>query len=180
MRQLILNTFPCQTGNCIEIRTETIFWIDEYPTNTSIPQELRGKSFTLTSQDDKDYLFTVNNPAKKEITFIAIDQGIFTGSFKKCDFVLLAENRICFVESKILSGISKRGVVKKEAIKQLRNTIEIFKEKIDFSNYKVEGQASVITQKIVTKRHTCSRAINVKEFEDELNVALYENNEITF
>ena len=120
MKQLIETTFPCKTGNCIETRNETIFWVDEYPSNV-FPKEIRGKSFTLFKTDD-DKLFMVNNPYHKEITFVAIDAGIFTDRSSKCDFALFDNQRFCFVECKD-SVKKQRSKERKGAFIQLKATI---------------------------------------------------------
>lgn len=180
MRQLILNTFPCQTGNCIEIRTESIFWIDEYPNNNNISTPT-GKSFVMIQTND-DLLFTVKNEQAKEITFLAIDKGIFIDSpkfpFQKCDFALFDDSRFCFVECKD-SVAKQRSKERNSAFEQLKETIVIFKKSIDFGSLQLEAQVSLKARRVFP-RQRCSRADKVKEFEDELNVALFENNEITF
>ena len=179
MKQLIETTFPCKTGNCIEIRKETIFWVDEYPSNNTIPKQIRGKSFTLLKTED-ERLFTVNNPFQKEIYFLAIDKGIFTDEdkFKKCDFALFDKKRFCFIESKN-SKLNQRKEDRLYAYEQLKNTIRIFQNKIDFTNYQVEAQVSFKASQIYP-RQTSSNQDMVKEFDDELAVALFENNDIEF
>jgi hypothetical protein len=177
VKQLIETTFPCQTGNCIETRTETIFWVDEYPTKEPIPKDIRGKSFTLLTTDD-ERLFTVNNPFQKELTFVAIDAGIFTDNSPKCDFALFDDDRFCFVECKD-SVAKQRSKERNDAFVQLKATIVRFKEKLDFGSYKIEAQVSM-KARMVFPRKSCSREDMVKEFDDELAVALFENNDIEF
>jgi hypothetical protein len=177
VKQLIETTFPCQTGNCIETRTETIFWVDEYPTKEPIPKDIRGKSFTLLTTDD-ERLFTVNNPFQKELTFVAIDAGIFTDSSPKCDFALFDDERFCFVECKD-SVAKQRSKERNDAFVQLKATIIRFRENLDFGNYKIEAQVSM-KARMVFPRKSCSREDMVKEFDDELAVALFENNDIEF
>jgi hypothetical protein len=182
VKQLIENTFPCQTGDCFEIRNEMIFWIDEYPANDPIPKEIRGKSFTLLTTDDEN-LFTVRNPSQKEVFFLSIDQGIFdrtkTYSGERCDFALFDNFRFCFVECKD-SVAKQRSKEREGAFKQLKATIIKFKEHIDFGTYQIEAQVSIKARRAVFPRKSCSRTDKVKEFEDELKVALFENNDIEF
>jgi hypothetical protein len=177
VKQLIETTFPCQTGNCIETRNEAIFWVDEYPSKEPIPKEIRGKSFTLLKTDD-DKLFTINNPSQKEITFVAIDAGIFTDNSPKCDFTLFDNQRFCFVECKD-SVAKQRSKERNGAFIQLKATIIKFKEKLDFGSYKIEAQVSM-KARMVFPRKSSSREDMVKEFDDELAVALFENNDIEF
>ena len=178
MKQLIETTFPCKTGNCIEIRKETIFWVDEYSPKV-FPKQIKGKSFTLLETND-DKLFTVNNPYQKEIIFVAIDKGIFTDEdkFKKCDFALFDDKRFCFIESEN-SKLNQRKEDRLYAYEQLKNTIRIFQNKIDFTNYQIEAQVSFKASRIYPRQRS-SNQDKVLEFDNELAVALFENNDIEF
>lgn len=182
MKQLIETTFPCQTGNCIETRTETIFWIDEYSSEETIPKKIRGKSFVLIETDD-ELLFTVKNPNRKDIYFLAIDQGIFDGTKKyelgRCDFALFDDARFCFIENKKVT-LKHRGKERLEAYKQLKEIILKFKEHLDFGHYQIEAQLSFKSNRKIYPRETSSNQDIVKEFDDELAVALFENNDIEF
>jgi hypothetical protein len=182
VKQLIETTFPCQTGNCIETRTETIFWIDEYPKKEPIPIDIRGKSFVLIKTDD-ELLFTVKNPNRKDIHFLAIDQGIFDGTKEyklgRCDFALFDETRFCFVENKNVT-LKHRGKERIEVYRQLKETIIKFRENLDFGDYKIEAQISFKSSRKIYPRKSSSNQDMEKEFDDELAVALFENNDIEF
>lgn len=134
------------------------------------------------TQTNDELLFTVKNEQAKEITFLAIDKGIFLDTpnfpFQKCDFALFDDSRFCFVECKD-SVAKQRSKERNSAFNQLKETILVFKNNIDFSDYQIEAQVSLKARRVYP-RQSCSREDKVKEFEDELNVALYENNEITF
>ncbi|PWK28649.1 hypothetical protein LV89_00854 [Arcicella aurantiaca] len=180
MKQLIENTFPCQTGKCIEIRNESKFWIDEHPEKVEFGQ-IPKKSFVLLQTND-DLLFTVLNPTQKEITFLAIDEGVFQGTIEysdgRCDFALFDDRRFCFVENKNVN-LKHRRQERLSAFDQLKETILKFKEKLDFGNYQVEAQVSFKASQIYPRQRS-SNQNKVVEFEDELNVALFENNNIEF
>ena len=181
MKQLIETTFPCKTGNCIETRNETIFWVDEYSSNV-FPIEIRGKSFVLVETED-DLLFTVKNPNQKDIHFLAIDQGIFdtTKEYKlgRCDFALFDDIRFCFIENKKVT-LKHRSKERLEAYKQLKEIIVKFREHLDFGHYQIEAQISFKSSRKIYPRESSSNQDMVKEFDDELAVALFENNDIEF
>lgn len=180
MKELISKTFPCLTGTCLETVNHPIFWVDESQDNETIHLP-KGKSFLRTTTND-DNLFTVYNESETQITFLAIDKGIFTDSsvfrFKRCDFALFDQRRFCFIECK--DSVSKqRSKERNSAFEQLKETIQHFKQAINFDSYQLEAQVSLKAKKVFP-RQQCTRTDKVKEFEDELNVALFENNEISF
>lgn len=182
MKQLIENTFPCQTGKCIEIRNEAIFWIDEYLEDVDNFERLRGKSFVII-ETDNELLFTVRNPSHKDVHFLAIDYGIFKDTKEyaggRCDFALFDDKRFCFIESKNAT-LRQRNKERLSSFVQLKDTINKFKEHLDFGNYQIEAQVSFQSNKKVYPRETSSHQSKVLEFEIELNVALFENNDIEF
>jgi hypothetical protein len=181
VKQLIETTFPCQTGNCLETRNETIFWVDEYPDEIEFGKN-RKKSFVLIETED-DLLFTVKNPTQKVVHFLSIDQGIFDGtkvySKGRCDFALFDDIRFCFIENKIVT-LRHRSKERIEAYKQLKETIVKFKEHLDFGHYQIEAQISFKSNRKIYPRQSSSNQDVAKEFDDELAVALFENNDIEF
>lgn len=180
MKQLIETTFPCQTGNCIEIRNEAIFWIDEYPDEIEFERN-RKKSFVIIETED-DLLFTVKNQTQKKVHFLAIDQGIFWGTKQyklgRCDFALFDDVHFCFVENKDIN-LKHRGKERSNAIVQLSETITKFKEHINFGNYILEAQISFKAKKIFPRQRSSNQQKST-EFFDETGAELFENNDIEF
>lgn len=181
MKQLIETTFPCQTGNCLETRNEIIFWVDEYPDEIEFERN-RKKSFVLIETKD-ELLFTVKNPTQKDVHFLAIDQGVFwkTEKYKlgRCDFALFDDTRFCFIEIKEVT-LKHRNKERLEAYKQLKETILKFREHLDFGHYQIEAQVSFKSSRKIYPRQSSSNQDIAKEFDDELAVALFENNDIEF
>ena len=180
MKQLIETTFPCQTGNCIETRNETIFWVDEYPDEIEFDRN-RKKSFVVIETQD-DLLFTVKNQTKKDVHFLAIDQGIFWGTQEyklgRCDFALFDDTRFCFIENKDVN-LKHRGEERNSAIVQLSETIMKFKEHINFGNYILEAQISFKAKRIFPRQRSLNQQKSA-EFFDETGAELFENNDIEF
>jgi len=181
VKQLIEITFPCQTASCLETRNETIFWVDEYPDEIEFERN-RKKSFVLIETED-ELLFTVKNPNQKDVHFLAIDQGIFDGTREyskgRCDFALFDEARFCFIENKEVT-LKHRNKERLEAYKQLKETIVKFREHLDFGYYQIEAQISFKSSRKIFPRKSSSNQDIAKEFDDELAVALFENNDIEF
>lgn len=182
MRDKINAVFPCFTGICMEIYTNHTFWVDEYLEDIN-PQQPRGKSYGITTFDEsiEDQPFKIFNPSQKEINFLAIDKGLLLDIPEhpaRCDFAVFDNLRFCFVESKT-STLGQRSKERKDAIKQLKSTIQLFQEKINFEGFQIEAQVSLRAKRIYPRQNS-HRQNDVKEFEDELNVSLYENNTIEF
>lgn len=182
MKDKINAVFPCFTGICMEIYTNYTFWVDEYLEDIN-PQQLRGKSYVITTIDEsiEDQPFKIFNPSQKEINFLAIDKGLFLDIPEhptRCDFAVFDDIRFCFVETKEPSPRQKSDE-RKKAITQLKLTIQLFKEKIDFEGFQIEAQVSLRAKKVFPRRNS-RRQNEAKEFEDELNVTLFENNTIEF
>ena len=180
MKQLIETTFTCQTGNCIETINETIFWVDEYPDEIEFDRN-RKKSFVVNETQD-DLLFTVKNQTKKDIHFLAIDQGIFWGTQQyklgRCDFALFDDARFCFVENKDVN-LKHRGEERNSAIVQLSETIMKFKEHINFGSYILEAQISFKAKRIFPRQRSVNQQKSAQFF-DETGAELFENNDIEF
>jgi len=72
--------------------------------------------------------FKCSNEDKKDILFVAVDNCQFGSSddFKKCDFILVDENEIVFVELKINTKPKNRKKKRSEAIEQLKSSIDRF------------------------------------------------------
>ena len=143
---------------------------------------LRNPSLHATFDESiEDQPFKVFNPSQKEINFLAIDKGLFLDIPEhpaRCDFAVFDNLRFCFVESKT-STLGQRSKERKDAIKQLKSTIQLFQEKINFEGFQIEAQVSLRAKRIYPRQNS-HRQNDVKEFEDELNVSLYENNTIEF
>ena len=80
---------------------------------------------------EKDGHFQVINNNGKEIGFLAVDKCLFfdDDELKKCDCIVFDGDTICFIEIKECKPKRRKGH-KKNAEKQLKSTIEVFKSKI--------------------------------------------------
>lgn len=163
MKNKIIQAFPDRATDCIETMNDEKFQIlDQSP----------GKCII---SDDGD--FQVINPNKKDIHFLAIDHCLLPDDIKKCDFAIFDDTLFVIVEMKNVKTKSRR-VKKREAIKQLINTIEIFRKKIDFVGNDLEAIICFAGKKIYPARSSSSNYH--KDVFADYDCSLLEGNEKEF
>ena len=129
MKNKLEEAFPqVLTNHCLETNLSEEFWIYD------CDEENRCY---ITSEDNQ---FQVKNNTENHISFLAIDKCIFfdDDAFEKCDCAVFNEKTFCFIEIK-KSKLRQKKKNRKKAKAQLQSTINIFREKIDFSNLKLEA-----------------------------------------
>ncbi len=129
MKNKLEEAFPqVLTNHCLETNSEKEFWIYD------CDEESRCY---ITSEDSQ---FQVINNTENHISFLAIDKCIFfdDDAFEKCDCAVFNEKIFCFIEIK-KSKKSRKKKNRKKAKTQLQSTINIFREKIDFSSLQLEA-----------------------------------------
>ena len=134
MKQLIEKAFPQIIQNtCLEILTDIEF---------SIFDSEIGRCFI---QKDIEGIihFTVKNPNKNEIGFLAIDKCVFMDNddLKRCDCAVYDHKTFCFIEIK--ETARRKSENSRDARKQLLTTIKEFSSKIDFSKMRIEAYVVV-------------------------------------
>jgi len=134
VKQFIEKAYPQIVQNsCLEILTDLEF---------SIYDSEMGRCF-IQKEDDKIEHFTIKNPNQKEIGFLAIDKCIFMDSdkIKRCDCVVFDNKTFCFIEIKETN--QRKSENSRKAKEQLLTTIKEFKDKIDFSDKRLEAYVVV-------------------------------------
>lgn len=175
MRRLVETAFPKSIDNdCIEENTSDSIVIHD---DDSI-----NKSCIYKSTDPLKYpKFTINNPSKKRIHFLAIDNCVlFSTDGNKCDFAAFDNATFLFVEIKKGGGsVQNRSTKKGIAVSQLKKTIELFFDLIDFSKFRVFACISVgyFTKSPAAAASDLDLLV---EFINEYNVELIEGNEFEF
>lgn len=169
----ISSVFPqCKPNNCLESENSHFIIID---TDS-------GKSTIYRSPGNPNHPFVkVINLDSKEVFFLAIDHCIFFDfNEKKCDCAVFDNKVFCFIEIKKAASKARRSTRKKEAVKQLRTTIILFKEKISgLPQYSLEALLCIGYNRSFPKTPSTKLSI-VKEFTDKYNVELLEGNELRF
>ncbi len=173
MRNQIANAFPDKVQNqCLEVQTSQEFHI--YDSD-------EGKS--KICENDEPIHFSVINPNRKSIYFLAVDKCLISDAdgIKRCDCAVFDDSTFCFVEIKTLTTAihNHRNKQRKEAREQLRVTIQLFKEQIDFDKYSIEALQCVGFEEPTPAFSARSENEKVK-FMDELGVDLLEGNEKIF
>ena len=134
MKLFIEKAYPQIAQNsCLEILTDLEF---------SIYDSEMGRCF-IQKEEDSVIHFTVKNPNKKEIGFLAIDKCIYLDSdkIKRCDCAVFDNKTFCFIEIKETN--QRKSENSRKAKEQLLTTIKEFKDKIDFSDKRLEAYVVV-------------------------------------
>ena len=133
--------------------------------------------------------FTVYNPDKKPIHFLAVDNCLLLSSDpKRCDFIIFDEVIFCFIEIKDSIKPRQRSKRRKKAIEQLKSAIVFFKDKLELADYQLKAYICLANKNKIDeirktahlkKRNTALQHHRVF-FEKNFNVQLIENDEVTF
>ncbi len=173
MDYLLKSHFPgISINNCLKIISDSHFYVYDCP---------HTKQSTITLTEPAEQNFKVSNINSKPIRFLSIDNCLFfNGDDKKCDFALYDEISFCFVEIK---GIRKdehrkRKNAKRNAEIQLLAMIELFQNKLDFSNIKLEAYLCV--GYATTRPSTLSKSQRAKRDFVKLKTKLYDGCQKSF
>lgn len=144
---------PCKENH----RTDTEFGICD--------DEDGSKAYTDTD-NPTNWIATVSNKSKKNVSFIAVDNCIFKKTDepgrRRCDGMLVTQDQLYFVELKnqMKSWIS-------DAIEQLESTIEFFKESHNLEDFKHK------------KAFACNKKHRFfQEIDNETNLSFFRKNKV--
>lgn len=88
--------------------------------------------------------FTVENPTRRAIHFLAIDHCLFSDKdVTRCDCAVFDEKTFCFVEIKETDTAARRSAHYNKAKDQLKMTIRHFQERMTFTTKRIEAYACV-------------------------------------
>ncbi|MFN5984213.1 MAG: hypothetical protein ACK479_12165 [Fluviicola sp.] len=123
----------------LNINSKTLHCGTNVSTEIFYIKDIKDSSCELTNESD--FHIKVENKEKINITFLKIDKCFFSDSdrFKKCDCAVFSKEKSYFIEIKEVENIEvldsklrkpslKRKNLKKEATKQLIETINQFKK----------------------------------------------------
>lgn len=185
IKELLSNAFP-NFADVLEIELREEFSVTDY----------KGQSFIIVSIDfddntfilkingvetiingfDRSKLFNIINAER--VAFIPIDgkQGLLGYGDSHCDFVLFDETDFCFVEFK-LNATSLRKVNKNrvDAIRQLKNTIDLLDNKLDRNYAGLNLEAYVCTPEFYPRLNASWQAL-AQDFLEEYGIPLFESN----
>jgi hypothetical protein len=172
MKETIENAFPQIVGGaCLEVLNETEFYIFDSP--------VEPKRCFISEKDSDPAHFTVNNPAAKVLSFLAIDKCLLDdGQPARCDCAVFEDSKFAFIEisdSKKLHRNKKR----KHAVDQLGNTIDLFRGKGIMFPEELNAIICFVGKKIHPARTSQKSAASVL-FYDERKAILLEGNELSF
>lgn len=157
MLDTIRQTFPkIQENSCLQTLTDTEFCI--YDTDMG----------RCTIQTDLDGIkhFTIENPTKRDVHFLAIDKCIFLDSdgTQRCDCAVFDSKTFCFIEIKEVDHAARRAEQLRKAKEQLNTTILHFQKQLTFKTKRIEAYACV-------GRTTARPARQATDLNDQLEFA---------
>ncbi|MEA5514556.1 hypothetical protein [Nodularia sp. UHCC 0506] len=187
MQEHLLNTFA-QLSDVLQIELQPEFSVIDYEGQSfiiiSIESDDRftirlNEVDTVISGFDSTKLFNIKNAMR--IGFIPIDgkKGLLGFGFSYCDFIFFDENDFCFVEFKLNAISSAERAIRKrrkEAISQLKNTINLFDDKLAKSYAGLNLEAYVCTPEFYPRLDASWREL-AQDFLEEYGVPLFETND---
>ncbi|MGA0560747.1 hypothetical protein ACO2Q8_29040 [Larkinella sp. VNQ87] len=171
MKEQLEQVIPkVSTNGCLEAISDLEFGIYDSETKRSYRQ----------TDPNGIIHFTVENPNRKEIHFLAIDKCLFDDSepIERCDFAVFDNRTFAFVEIKETDSSIQRSAHNRKAKSQLKATIEFFQNSISFTVKHLEAYVCVGTTESRPARRA-SDLNEILEFE-QLGVALYHGNRKRF
>ncbi|MNJ92154.1 hypothetical protein D3C87_98140 [compost metagenome] len=113
-----------------------------------------------------NWIATVSNESKKNVSFIAVDNCIFKKTDepgrRRCDGLLVTEDQLYFVELKD----QMKGWIS-DAIEQLESTIEFFKESHNLEDFKHK------------KAFACNKKFRYfQEIDNEVNLTFFRKHKV--
>jgi hypothetical protein len=194
IKEYLLNSFD-KLNDVLEIELRDEFSIIDHkgqafiigninPENNTFTIWQNGKCITENDFDDTK-VFNIKNA--KVVGFIPIDgkSGLVrilkVDEESHCDFVLFDENDFCFVELKLnATSLGERAIRenRQKAIKQLKNTIALFDQKLDKNYGNLELEAYVCTPETYPKANASWQELAL-DFLEEVGVRIFEQNEKT-
>ncbi len=163
-------TSLCNAKSSYQNINEKEFYIFDPPSETNQPVRI------VNAKDEHQLI--VSNLNEKTICLVKTDKCLFHHEVSKCDCILIAENKVFFVEIKDTKK-AQRHANRAKAIEQLENTLKsVIEQQIELSNFAVKA---IICFKSAGNYPTqasknTSRAI----FQEDYNVSLEEGNTIEF
>ncbi len=171
VQQIPLHFENCTPNNCLSTVNYITFKVFDRVDNCCY--------ICIENEPNSLCYFTVNNPTRKNINFLAIDKCTLTGDRdKKCDCAIFDSNSFYFIEMKTSTPAHRRKR-KSDAYEQLKNTISIFKERIIFDNYELFALISFGQTYCIPKTDS-SHMARRKELSDLYKAKLIEGNLIKF
>ena len=135
MRNLIERTFIKTVQNsCLQTSTEVEFFVFD----------TEAKQCAIQTDPAGIKHFTVENPGRRDIHFLAIDHCLFSDKdATRCDCAIFDEKTFCFVEIKETETAARRSAHYQKAKDQLKATIQYFQERMTFTTKRIEAYACV-------------------------------------
>jgi len=175
MKEQIVTQFSnCMNDNCLFEELSVYFEICDPSSEDGTSTE---KCFIVYNENEGH--LKIKNPNKQALNFLAIDSCIFQeDTHRKCDIASFSQDMFYFADIKKVK-VGQRSSARKEAKEQLEITIEKFKEKLDFSGYKIIAVIALTFRQSFPVAKVSTQDAKIR-FEDKFQAELYEGNGINF
>ncbi|BAZ83195.1 MAG: hypothetical protein ACKO9I_17030 [Sphaerospermopsis kisseleviana] len=188
IKELLSNAFP-KFPNILQIELRAEFSVIDY----------KGQSFIIVSIDfdDNTFILKINGVETiihgfdssklfniihaTGVAFIPIDgkQGLLGFGDSHCDFVFFDESYFCFVEFKLnATSLKKVNKNRVDAIRQLKNTIDLFDDKLERNYAGLNLEAYVCTPEFYPRLNASWQAL-AQDFLEDYGIPLFERNDKT-
>ena len=174
MNKKINELFPhCATNNCLEQHNLPVIEIYD---DATLKKCIIHKEVSVTLNYP---FFKIVNPNNKVVNFLAIDNCVlFECDGDKCDFAAFHDSNFYFVELKRgLGSDLNRSKKKEKAINQLKATLRLFTNNIDFRGYSLFA-CICVGYESPSPAAPASDLNNLVEFINDFNTELIEGKEI--
>lgn len=165
--EILLNALPgMDDPDCYKYLNDNLYYLEDI------------KDSQADFKNEYDYWnLCIQNPTAKSILFLENEFGIMRNiNSKKCDWVFIENDKICFVESKDVKPRS-RTKERKDATKQLIATLEYYNSNVDLSTEKLHAVICFKSKSKIIKPGDQARKLLFKE---NYNAEFFEANVLEF
>ncbi|TAE61896.1 MAG: hypothetical protein EAZ87_00305 [Nostocales cyanobacterium] len=191
IKELLSNAFP-NFADILQIELREEFSVTDYKGQSFIILSIQFEDNTffislngvetIVNGFDSRKLFNIMNATK--VAFIPIDgkQGLLRFDDSHCDFVFFDETDFCFVELKLNAESEEERAIRKNRIKaigQLKNTIDLFNDKLGRNYAGLNLEAYVCTPEFYPRFNASWQKLAIEFVEEYEGIELFERNNKT-
>jgi hypothetical protein len=162
IEQLLAHFPDLGKDTCYKILNDSVYYLEDLK-----------DAITSFKSEEEYWNLCLENDNSKEILLLENEFSVMKNeTTKKCDWVLLENNNLYFVESK---DVKMRGRAKEriDATKQLIASIVFYKSKMEFSSITVFSQICFKSKSKIIKTGDQARKVLFKQYDSEFSESNY-------